>query len=220
MSCKVLPAGCDAAVQPVAWQSVHPPPERMHLPAPANPGAGAQAQIQELERNWQARVQQALQEGHAKGEAAGGKAAAARLDPVIGRFTQTIDELAGLRRQCRVDAEEDAVKLAVAVARRILHRELTVDPEAIRGLIRAGFDKIDSREIHRLRVHPEDAAAAGRHFEQMQNLRKIEILSDASLERGSCVFDTARGSLDASFSAQLQEIDRGLTDLVRRSGPA
>ncbi len=47
---------------------------------------------------------------------------------------------------------------------------------------------------------------------------RIQILPDASLERGSAIFETARGNVDASISAQLGEIERGFVDLVRRSG--
>jgi flagellar assembly protein FliH len=221
MSCKVLATDSAAAAEPIAWQSVTVAHNRWPVNQPQSaPDTGHPQQAQELERAWQTRVQQALQEGHARGEAAGAQAAAARLDPVVQRFTQTIQELAALRRRCRADAEEDAVQLAIAVARRILHREISVDPEAILGLVRSAFDKIESREIHRLRVHPEDAALVRRHFENPANSRKIEILADPSLERGSAIFDTVRGSLDASASTQLQEIERGLTDLVRRGNNA
>ena len=44
----------------------------------------------------------------------------------------------------------------------------------------------------------------------------LEIAADASLSAGSAVFETARGELDASIGTQLREIDRGLTDLMRR----
>jgi len=42
------------------------------------------------------------------------------------------------------------------------------------------------------------------------------VLGDPQLTPGSAVFETSRGELDASVSTQLDEIQRGLTDLVRR----
>ena len=219
MPTRLLRPDSTVEVEPVSWDVVPAVPH--HPPAPALARQEAHdpantAQIQELERAWQGRVQHALQEGYAKGEAAGTKAAAARLDPILQRFTRTIDELAGLRRRCRSDAEEDAVKLSIAVARRILHRELSVDPEAVLGLVHAAFAKLDAREVHRVRLHPEDAALLRPYFEKLENGRKLEVSADPSLERGGAIFETSRGSLDASLTAQLKEIDRGFTDIVRR----
>ena len=48
--------------------------------------------------------------------------------------------------------------LALAIARRILHRELTVAPEALLGLVKAALEKIGGREIHRVRVSPRGRA--------------------------------------------------------------
>jgi flagellar assembly protein FliH len=46
--------------------------------------------------------------------------------------------------------------------------------------------------------------------------QRVEVVSDPGLERGAAVFDSNRGALDASVETQLSEIERGLTDLVRR----
>jgi flagellar assembly protein FliH len=48
---------------------------------------------------------------------------------------------------------------------------------------------------------------------------RVEVAGDPGLERGSVVLDTARGSLDSSVETQLQEIERGFADLVRRQAP-
>ena len=44
-----------------------------------------------------------------------------------------------------------------------------------------------------------------------------EVLTDPSCDPGSVIFETERGNLDASIETQLQEIERGLTDRLRRS---
>jgi flagellar biosynthesis/type III secretory pathway protein FliH len=44
------------------------------------------------------------------------------------------------------------------------------------------------------------------------------VVPDAARELGSVVFETERGSLDASVDTQLEEIERGLTDRLRRQG--
>jgi flagellar assembly protein FliH len=136
--------------------------------------------------------------------------------PVLASLGNIVQELAGTRKRFRIDAEEDTVRLAIAIARRVLHREIATDPEAILGLVRSAFDRLNAREVHRLRVSPDDAAAIHEHSAGLHLPAQVEIAADASLARGSAVFETSRGELDACIGTQLDEIERGFADLVRR----
>jgi len=114
------------------------------------------------------------------------------------------------------------VALALAVSRRILHRELTVSPDALIGLVKAALDKIDAREVSRVRVSPKDAAMVGEFFEKMGLPHRIEVSADPGLAAGSVILESNRGDsncgwLDASVDTQLNEIERGFADLARRA---
>lgn len=162
-------------------------------------------------------VDVAYHKGVREGQAAAQKASAAQLDAMNLRLARTIEELSGFKRRFRHEAEEDVVKLALAVARRILHRELTMDPDALLGLVKAAFEKIESREVQRVRVRPEDARIVEKHLEGMGLPRRIEVTPEPSLDRGAAILDTTRGALDMSIETQLAEIERGFADLVRRA---
>jgi flagellar assembly protein FliH len=174
----------------------------------------------DLQRELDARVKAAFEQGQAVGEAAATEQAlqqaAQKLEPVIARLSQVIQELAGMRKRFRGEAEADTVKLAIAIARRVLYRELATDPEAILGLVMAAFQKLNARETHRLRVSPADAAMIQEHRSRLELPPAVEILADSSLGPGSVVFETSRGELDATVNTQLAEIDRGLADIARR----
>jgi len=176
-----------------------------------------QARIQELEQELESRPRQAYQRGYDEGQAAGIEQANKRLEPALAKFAQSLQDLATVRKRHLLESEEDAVRLAVAVAHKVLHRELSVDPEALLGIVKAAFERVDARDVHRVRLHPEDLPALQRHLAAVGMPRRIELAPDASLERGSVIVETNRGSLDASVSSQLKEIERGLVDLVRRS---
>ncbi len=175
-------------------------------------GEDLEARIAQLER----RVAEARQEGLREGEAAGMKRALAEVEPAVERLARSAAEIASLRARFRRDAEEDVVKLALAIARRILNRELHCDPEALLGLVKAALDRLDARELHRLRLHPGDAAAIEAHLRRLGLPERLELVPDPALERGSAVFETSRGSFDASLGTQLEEIERGLADRMER----
>ncbi|MCX6595625.1 MAG: FliH/SctL family protein [Acidobacteria bacterium] len=158
------------------------------------------------------RYRQGMTEGIQEGE----RRAAKLLEPLQARLAATVTDLAGTQRGLRREAEADVVRMALAIARRILNRELSVDPEAILGLVRSALDRLEAREIHRLRVAPTDKAAVEAELARRSLPRSIEVYADPSLERGAAVFETSRGTLDSSINTQLDEIDRGLADLVGR----
>ena len=205
MSSKLHHGGLEA--QPIAWNSVSPMPSPSYM---SSGGSGSYAG--DTDQRLNAAYHKGLDEGRAEArQEIGGK-----LDAAYERLARTIEELSGLRARFRHEAEEDVVALALAVARRILHRELTMAPDALLGLVKAALEKIEAREIHRVRIRPDDAAMVQQHLEKMGLPRRVEVTADPGLANGAAIFDSSRGALDVSVETQLAEIERGFADLVRR----
>lgn len=114
---------------------------------------------------------------------------------------------------CRVEAE--VVKLAVGIARKILHREVQVDPLLLAGVVRVALEKMAAGTSVRLRVHPDHVYAWHDFFANQQDHRPApELLGDATLGMGHCVLETALGTTELTLEAQLAEIERGFFDLL------
>ncbi len=184
-------------------------------------GAGiipdVQARSREQDKEAAERDQAAFRRGVEVGAATERQQAAAQLEAALEGLARTVQEIAGIKPRLRREAESEVVNLAIAIARRVLHRELATDPDALGGLLRSALDKLDGREVHRLRVNAHDAAAMERFMQQIGSSRKIEIFPDTTLARGSAIFDTAHGSFDASVETQLNEIERGFADVIGRA---
>jgi flagellar assembly protein FliH len=148
----------------------------------------------------------------AEGEAQGRTEASAELQPVLNQLAKALDELSSLRPRLREEAESDVVQLSLAIARRVLHRELSIDPGAIQALIQVALGRLARQEIYRVRIHPAQETAL--RVALAAHHSGVEIQTDARLESGSLIFETNRGKMDASVVAQLEEIERGLTDRV------
>jgi flagellar assembly protein FliH len=114
---------------------------------------------------------------------------------------------------CRVEVE--VVKLAVGIARKILHREVQVDPLLLAGVVRVALEKLAAGTSVRLRVHPDHVYAWHDFFANQQDHRPApELLGDSTLGTGHCVLETALGSTELTLEAQLAEIERGFFDLL------
>jgi len=238
MLSKVVRSESAADIPPLSWLNLlepeEPEPEAEaavaaegeEIPAdappapPPNPLAEEvqrlRGRLAEMESLLERRMQEAHQKGFREGEAAGKKQGAAEVQPVIDKLAHSIRELAGFRDVFRRKAEPDLIKLAIAIAGRILRRELSVDPEAVGGLLKAGFEKLRRQEACRVRLHPSHKPAVQRWLEQRPSDCPIEVVADPSLQVGAVIFETAGGDLDASASTQLAEIEAGLVDVLRR----
>jgi flagellar assembly protein FliH len=150
-----------------------------------------------------------------EGEAAGRQKASAELQPVMVRLARSIEEMGGMRARFRREAEADLIALAMAIARRVLRREVAVDPEALHGLVLGALEKMQSQEVRRVKVHPSHAAMVAACLREAGGLA-VEVVADAAREPGAVILETERGNLDASVESQLREIERGLADRMRR----
>ncbi len=200
MSSRVLKRGWQAEAAAEPWL---PPAGAAAPPDPPEPAAPP-VDIEAVRA-------EACQQGRREGEAA----ARAALQPLVERLAGTIGQIAGLRARMRREAEADMVKLSIAIARRILHREISVDPEALMGLVKVALEKLEAQEIHRVRVHPDLEPLLRRMLEQSPAGGRVQVIAERGLQPGDVVFEGARGSLDASVETQLEEISRGLADRLR-----
>jgi flagellar assembly protein FliH len=169
-----------------------------------------------MAQQFEERLREARAAGLREGEAAARNRAAAEVKTVIDRLAQSLQELAGWRARLRHEAEADLVRLALEIARRVMRREMAVDPDALRGLVRAALEKLEGQDISRVRVHPWHAALLTACLKERLAGNTVEVVADPSREPGAVLFETAHGNLDASVTAQLAEIERGLADCLRK----
>ncbi|HEX4230577.1 MAG TPA: FliH/SctL family protein [Bryobacteraceae bacterium] len=160
------------------------------------------------------RVHEALASGRREGEAAARQSLEPQVNAEVSKLRDLVREVLAAGAKLRAHAEEDLVRLAVAIARRILHREVTVDADAITGLVKAAFQRLDQREVHQVRTDPESLNVIKEILRQLGAPASVKLVADPSLRRGSLVIESSRGTLEASIDSQLQEIQRGFIDIV------
>ncbi len=214
MSSKLL-RGEHVPTEPVSWRRVS-----SWEPIPGSLGAGYISEPglksgSNAPPDAEQRLAAARQEGFEEGQAAGRNSLSGEVQALQNKLARTVEELTGLRARYRRQAEQDVVALALAVARRILHRELTMAPEALLGLVKAALDKMEAREVYQVRVARADAPLVRQFFEQMGPPQRVDVIADPNLAPGSVLIESSRGTLDASVDTQLAEIERGFADIVR-----
>src|SRR3954468_8185452 len=171
-----------------------------------------QLRLDASEQRFQAQLAQVRQEAFAEGLRQAREEAGAQVRSLQDSVGQTLASLAQTKRKLRQEGEVELLKLSLAIARRILHREISIDSEALHGLVHAALQKLQNREISRVRVNPAGADAVRTALERIGAAPAIEISADPSLKSGDIIFETQFGELDASIDSQLAEIQRGFAD--------
>jgi len=212
MSCKVFETDAPGGAAPPRWKNISKGGVEVPAEQPAMPVA---VPLDQLRREWEQRAREAQAAGFREGEAAGRNRAAAEYQAIVEKFAQTAGEVAQLRARLRREAEADTLKLALAIAGRVLRRELAVDPGALEALLLGALEKLRGQEITRVRVNPAHAGVVSACLGRCFAGTPVEVIADGSRPPGTAVFETPRGNLDASVESQLQEIERGLTDRLR-----
>ncbi len=170
--------------------------------------------IAEMERAHPAQIAEAKQSGVREAETAARLKAEGAIKPVLENLSAALETLITARARSRKELEGEAVQLSLAIARRVLRRELTVDAGALQALIAGAYDRVSRQEIIRVIVDPAFAAPVKEALAKLST-RQIEVFIDPARERGTLVFETVRGTLDASVDSQFREIELGLTDRLK-----
>jgi len=157
------------------------------------------------------------EESYERGFSAGRTAAEEGLKHRFADLAKAIVALDSMKERLRKEAESDQVEIAMAVARRVLRREVHVDRDALRGLVSAAMEKAGGNRVLRVVCDATMKEGLAHALAQVATGEGIELVVDGNLPRGSVVFETQRGRLDASFESQLSEIENGLADQLRRA---
>ena len=215
MWCRLITGEKATEAQPIAWRQAGAQAGSGALEAPralySDPGPGG---LQQAADDLEQRVREAHQRGFREGEAAAARKLAEQMKIKVEQLGRSIEQLALHRARIQREAEPELVRLALAIARRIMRRELSVDPHSLLGLLKAGLEKIDSAEAHRVRVHPDHVSIVAGLLEGAA--RPIEVAGDPGLAVGAVVFETSKGSIDVGLETQLKEIERGFADFYPR----
>jgi flagellar assembly protein FliH len=199
----------------MAWRQISPPGqnELTQFDAASHADIGnLERQLSELRTSQQAELAQVKQSAFQQGLEQGRAEAASAIRDSAQKLATTLAELVAFRRKLRSDGEMEVVKLSLAVARRILNRELATDPDALEGIVHAALSKLQNRDIWQIRVSPQGAETTTAYIDRAGFGGTVKVVVDPTLQAGDLLVDTPAGELDASINTQLQEIDRGFAE--------
>jgi flagellar assembly protein FliH len=128
---------------------------------------------------------------------------------MLRRVAQTLEELGGLRQTLIQETEREMVQLALTLARRIVHREVTLDPELAAALAHVALERLGATTPATIRLNPEDYTIVAQDGARWGGAT-VTVVPDPSISRGGCLVESEFGSVDATIERQFDELSRAL----------
>lgn len=130
------------------------------------------------------------------------------IDPWHEQLAETIVEINNLQAAITTRAERELIRLAIEIAKKVVHREVTIDNEIVMTLARIGISRMQNRVAATIHLHPDDFAYVTTHRENLEAGHALELVEDRSIGRGGCLVQTEMGDVDTRIEQQFAEIER------------
>jgi len=181
----------------------------------------AQAFTQAQKDGYQAGFEQGLAEGRKQGNEQGLEQAKATFTEQAAQLRTTLEEVLKEfqeeRNHLMVQAHQDLLALALALAVKVTRRQLQIDPQIVLENIKAAIRLVSSRTRVILKMNPTDIDRYNlmdpEKAQKFLNMDHIKVVKDETVEVGGCIIETENGQIDAQVSTQLE-------NLIRQMAPA
>ncbi|MBI4563653.1 MAG: hypothetical protein HY716_03040 [Planctomycetes bacterium] len=137
-----------------------------------------------------------------------GRAEAARLE--TGALERVLDALDRGRKRLEAEAERDLVRLAVALAGKIVKARVALGHPVAEANVRAAIALASRRHLLEVRLHPDDLRRIEAGTAERGIAAGVRLVGDETLAPGGCLLRTAEGDVDARLDSQLAQIEREL----------
>ncbi|MFB3146987.1 MAG: FliH/SctL family protein [Nitrospirales bacterium] len=153
---------------------------------------------------------QLQQDAHAAGRTQGRAEVQGPADAEIQRALGMVAQVEQLRIQSAKQSESDIVELALAMARKVIHREASLDPDIVVAQVREIISSIAETGLIRVLVHPGDVeylltfrqSFVGADGTPVQ----LSVEPDETIPPGGCIIESSQYFINATIEKQLEAI--------------
>jgi flagellar assembly protein FliH len=172
-----------------------------------------EAEIGEQTEQFAQKLESVRNDALERGRQMAGSEHAAWRQQCVAELRAATKEFCAHRDEYLARVEHEVVRLALAVAERMMHRESQLDPLLLSGAVRVALGHLAESTQVRLRVpamHQEMWADMVRLMPELP--LRPDVIADEGLQTCEAVLETNVGTVDLGIRAQLQEIERGFFD--------
>jgi len=162
------------------------------------------------------REKEAYQKGFHQGRDEGIRLGQEEIRPYIQALQTILREWEERKEKLFKENEVVIVQLAFEIAKKVIHQEVSTNPDLILYVVREALKKVDQGSYLIVKLNPEDVAVFERgmktYLPEIKQFSDLQIVPEKSIERGGCILESESGIINAELDMQLQKIEESLLE--------
>lgn len=159
----------------------------------------------------------AYAKGFARGEKAGIESGNEKFESVVNSINQGLSELIKLRQNIYLETEQEIVKLAMTIARKIVCNEIRVNKNAVVNVVKEAVKKVDGSERVKVKLSSKDfefiKSEKSAIIDKITDIENVGFEMDESISGGGCIIETDSGDIDARIEKQFQAVEEAFESI-------
>ena len=164
--------------------------------------------------------EKAYAKGFARGEKAGIESGNEKIESVVNRINKGLSELRKIRQDIYLETEQEIVKLAMAIARKIVCNEISVNKDTVVNIVKGAVKKVEGNEKVKVKLSCKDFEFIKNEkpaiIDKITNIENAGFIMDESICDGGCIIETESGDIDSRIEMQFQAIEEAFEDLNKK----
>jgi len=160
-------------------------------------------------------------EGISDGEHTGFERGLQRIEPLISSVKEALIQLNTIREETYRQIEKEVVELALAIAQKVICREISTDQETVVHVAREALAKVDDPGRIKIKLNPSDLQFINETKYQLFNLttdvNHVTFEAEESIQSGGCIIETELGEIDARIEKQLQAVEESFRNAMAKA---
>ncbi|NJN92620.1 MAG: hypothetical protein HC875_00330 [Anaerolineales bacterium] len=160
---------------------------------------------------WQ---EEAREAGWQTGYEAGQQAIEEKMSESVTTILQLAQSATEAYDQFLQKSQGELGQLAVAIAKKIMGKELTLNPKAVTDIVAQALQAASIRGACCIRLNPKDYEIVEPYWNAIPSLQPSgktwELVPDPNIQLGGCIIEANGGTIDAQIGTQLEQIEAAL----------
>ncbi|NLW40869.1 MAG: hypothetical protein GXY96_08085 [Tissierellia bacterium] len=170
------------------------------------------------DEGYDAGYEMGLEKGYKEGYEAGYKEGKEEANKLIEEALCIKNEYIKTRSNLLKELEQEIIQLVIAIYEKVIYKKVEEDEELIVSLIANGIDNLEVSEKLTIIVSKEDYEMVNRSKDiilaKASLINDLEIRVNSNMEKGDCILETSKGSVDVSIKDQLKEVKELLISIL------
>ncbi len=163
---------------------------------------------------FQLAIREAFEKGMAEGLRKGKEAQARESSSALKAAEDAVRQTARLRTSIVERSEDEILGLVFAIAEKVIHHEVSVNRDIVKGVLKSAVEAINDRESIKVRCNPGDLDALNEIRPELlatvDGLSTVTFVEDPSITPGGVRIEAGTGEVDARMDRQFEVIKNAI----------